>query len=363
MRASIRQVAERAQVSRMTVSRVVRGRRNQVNEETYERVLEAMRELNYVPVRSSFQNHHVETHVIGLVPYHRNPSRNQIDSKTYEGICDMAGRNGYDLFIMLRGEAEWMANREEVRFLDRRSDGFIFISPGSGEWQTALEALAKNNIPAVVCYRRDVPEGVAWVDADNEQIMHLAVDHLMEHGHRRLLYLGGPLRKGHDEGLLANVTGTRPNFDDAERRRHFESAIRFRGLNPDDCHQVTVTDPEWQLSRDEVRAIVESGATGIVCVNDYLGVQLWDILESAGLRVPEDISLISVDNEFNAAHRGLTTVEFGYDEVGRLAVESWIQLSSGDEAADCCRAVPVTLIERSSVAPPRLGNLSWTAFN
>jgi len=352
MRSTVRQVAERAQVSRMTVSRVLQGRRHQVSEATFERVLAVMHEMNYVPVRPVMQNRHHQTNTIGMVPYHRNPSRNLLDSLTFEGLCDCASQNGYDLFIMLRGEAEWMANREELRFLDRRSDGFIFISPGVHEWQTALETLVQHEVPSVVCYRRDVPEGVAWVDPDNEKIVELAMECLLHAGHENIAYLSGPKTFAGAQGLLANVSGPRVNYDDESRIRFFCEQLSARDqIEP---FVLCPADPDWKLERAEVQTILDSGATGVICANDHMALELWDHLDTMGLRVPDDLSLVGVDNQLLGAHRGLSSIGFGYDEVGRLAVQAWLELRAGAAAADCCRIVPIFLAERASVAPPNL---------
>ena len=353
MRATIRQVAARAEVSRMTVSRVLQGRRHQVNDQTYERVLEVIREMNYVPVRPVTQNRPHQTNAIGMVPYHRNPSRNLIDSLTFEGLCDGASNHGRDLLIMLRAEAEWMADREEMRFLDRRCDGFIFISPGAHEWQTALETLVQHEIPSVVCYRRDVPDGVAWVDPDNERIVDLALDHLQEYGHRNIAYLGGPKMTLAKNGLLANVSGPRTNYDDERRIAHFCARLSAAKSAEGEPFVLHPADEEWKLARDEVQGLLDSGATGVMCVNDHMALQLLDHLEALGLRVPDDLSILSVDNQQSAALHGLTSIGFGYDEVGSHAVQTWLELSKGKPAAQCSHVVPVHLVERASVAAPR----------
>jgi len=350
MRSTVRQVAARAQVSRMTVSRVLQGRRHQVSEATFERVLAVMHEMNYVPVRPVMQNRHHQTNTIGMVPYGRNPSRNLLDSLTFEGLCDCASQSGYDLFIMLRGEAEWMANREELRFLDRRSDGFIFISPGVHEWQVALETLVQHKIPSVVCYRRDVPDGVAWVDPDNERIVQLALGCLWSAGHENIAYLSGPKTFAGAQGLLANVSGPRVNYDDESRIRFFCQQAHAKGQA--EPFVLCPADPDWKLERAEVQAILDSGATGVVCANDHMALELWDHLEAMGLRVPDDLSLVGVDNQMRGAHRGLSSIGFGYDEIGRLAVQAWLELRAGAKPADCCQVVPAFLTERASVAPP-----------
>ncbi len=309
-----------------------------------------MNEMNYIPVRPVMQNRQIQTNTIGMVPYHRNPSRNLLDSLTFEGLCDCASQNGHDLFIMLRAEAEWMAHREEVRFLDRRSDGFIFISPGVHEWQVALETLVKHNIPAVVCYRRDVPEGVAWVDPDNEAIMELGLACLRRAGHERIAYLSCPKTFAAHTGLLANVSGPRVNYDDEARTGHFRSQMGAHGLEKP--FVLCPADPDWHLARAEVEQLLACGATGIMCANDHLALQLWDHLDALGVSVPDDLSLVSVDNQQNAALRGLSSIGFGYDEVGRMAVQSWLDLRAGAPAEDACKVVPVRLVERASVAPP-----------
>jgi LacI family transcriptional regulator/LacI family repressor for deo operon, udp, cdd, tsx, nupC, and nupG len=336
----------------MTVSRVLQGRKEQVNDETYSRVLAAMHEMNYVPVRPVMQNRHVETNAIGLVPYYMNPSGNAIDSVTIEGLCEQAGVHGYDLYIMMRPEAEWMANREDLRFLDRRCDGFIFISPGAGEWQAGLESLVQHGIPTVVCYRRDVPEGVAWIDPDNEAIIRIALEHLMAHGHSRIAYFTGPRPSLQGKERLANLSGVRPNFDDTQRQKYFTQMMKEMGNAKWSEQILWFRDPEWKLSEEEAREFFDSGATAVIC-GDLLAMQLWDRSLAAGLCVPEDLSIVSIDGSTAAAHRGLTTISFGYDEIGRHAVKTWVELNAGQSVKNCCKVLPVRLTERASVAAPR----------
>lgn len=346
-------MAARAGVSAMTVSRVLRGQHNLVSDETRARILEAVRDLDYVPVRAAMQNRHVETHVIGLVPYYINFPNNQLDALTYEGICRAARKQGYDLLVMLRDEADWMINRQEVRFLDRRSDGFIFISPGTGEWSEALQALKRHTIPSVVCYRRDVPSGVGWVDPDNDEIVRLAVEHLRSHGHRKIAYLTGATPASDASQL--SLSGARHNYDDEQRRAAFTRLMqggtpKKRGAFK--AHYIlSGATSDWRLDPNVLTQLGKLGVTGVVCINDLLALLLWDELEKQNWRVPHDLSIVGVDDSPQAAARGLSSVAFGYDEVGRLAIEAWLQLRSGKKAAQVSRVVPVHLVERTSVGP------------
>ena len=334
MRPSIRQVAEHASVSPMTVSRVLRGGKAQVAQETFERVMASVRELNYSPVVTTLQNRPTKTGSIGVVPFYSNVSNNLIDSQTFAGLCTQARAHSYDLLVMLREDEDWI-ERAAMRFLDRRNDGFIFISPDVQEWQTILGELQQHQVPVVICYRRNVPEGVAWVDPDNEEIVRLAVTHLHEQGHRRLAYVSGP--------------DCVHSFDDNARREAFGRQVRALGL--DVLPVIEGATSEWQLKGDALTRLRDTRATGVLCVNDFLALQLWQAADHAGLRVPQDLSLVGVDDQ-DTPHRGLTSVGFGYAQVGRLAVEAWVALQSGQSASDCCRVVPVHLVSRASVGAP-----------
>lgn len=356
MRATIRQVAARAKVSPMTVSRALSGRKHSLAPETYERVLEAVREMDYVPVRVAAQNRHIETRAIGVVPFHANLSHVMIDSFTQGGIYEGARKHGYDVLVMLRDEAEWMVNGKDVRFLDRRSDGFIFVSGGIDEWQNALELLSQHQIPTVVCYRRDVADGIAWVDPDNESIIEQALHCLWREGHRRIAYLGGPdivpMIAATDPNWLVSTLGAHSNYDDMQRRRLFLAASDHQDWQHLSIH--TATDVHWKIRPEIIDQLKDEGVTGVVCSSDYIALQFLALAEEKGVRVPQDFSVIGTDDLPGADAHGLTTIAFGYGEVGRLAVEAWIALLAGKPAEQCCHIVPTQLIERSSVSAPRI---------
>ena len=156
-------------------------------------------------------------------------------------------------------------------------------------------------------------------------------------------------------GLLANVSGPRTNYDDESRIAHFRDrlcAIKAADGGVGEPFVLHPADGEWKLAREEVQELLDAGATGVMCVNDHMALQVWDHLEAMGLRVPDDLSIVSVDNQQSAELRGLTSIGFGYDEVGRHAVQAWLALSTGTAAAQCSQIVPVQLIERASVGAP-----------
>jgi DNA-binding LacI/PurR family transcriptional regulator len=330
MRTNIRQVAALAGVSRTTVSNVLLGKEGRITPAKREEVLRAVEQLGYLPVRPSLQNRTGESRVIALALHDPNHARFDFHSRVYAGICETALRHDYDVLTVLRAEPDWAVNRTAVRLLDRRSDGILFL-PSDLDNTVTLNALVQHGIPAVSCYQRDVPEGIAWVDPDNHAAIQSMVDLVVASGHKRIAH-------------LTNFIKTQ--FDFRERKRAFIEAIERA-----DLPQIEggIVETQGIVTLDVAKQLVATGATAIVCANDWLAMQLWDFLESMGLRVPEDISLTGIDNQMQITHRALTTVEFSYGEVGGLAVEALIDRISGKSADECCYEVAPRLCVRSSV--------------
>jgi LacI family transcriptional regulator len=334
MRATIRRVAEEAGVSAVTVSNVLRGIDSRASAQTRERVLEAAQRLNYLPVGPpTSQNRVNETRIVTLVPEHLDLTHYELDLFTYEGIIEGARKHGYDVLTMVRTEHDRVLEREEMRFLDRRSDGFIFAVSTRGRWEASLDIVARHGIPAVVCYRRDTPQGVAWVDMDNDAVMEQVVEHLAARGHKRIAYLSGPS----------------DNFDEGERQRAWVEAMTRHGLEPRGERIVRGTVGRYVLHPQAAATVRALDVTAVACFNDTLALALWDALELQGLSVPRDISLLGVDDRPEAAVRGLSSVSHSFLEVGRLAMDAWVELKNGGDAAACSKLAPVELVPRASV--------------
>jgi LacI family transcriptional regulator len=335
MRATIRQVAELARVSPVTVSNVLRGLDHRAAPETRKRVLEAARALNYIPVQApTVQNRRSETRVVSVVFQHTDITRHLIDLYTYEGLVEGARKHGYDLLTLLREQPEWTTEGDDIRFLDRRSDGIIFAISMMGRWERALETLSRHAVPAVVCYRRQTPPGIAWADVDNAGAIETAVQHLTERGHQKIAYIAGP-----------NI-----NYNALERERAFVRALESRHLDLPRERIVTGYDNDYNIYHDALNAVLKQDISAVVCFNDSLALALWDLAEARGLRVPHDISIIGIDNRPAGETRGLTTIMHSFSDVGRLAMEAWVELKNGNDPESCNKIAPVHLIERNSTA-------------
>ena len=331
MRATIRQIAAEAGVSNVTVSNVLRGLGGRASEETRERVLAAARKLNYIPVKPpTAQNRHVETRVVTLVPEHHDVRHYDLDLFTYQGIIEGARHHSYSVLTMVQNEAE-RDGHEPLRFLDRSSDGFIFTVSLQEQWARVLDVVAHNKVPCVVCYNREVPDGVAWVDVDNRAAMRAAVEHLAERGHERIAFVAGPP----------------DNFDATQRRNEWTRAMKQRGLST--AFVVQGARAGYLIDTNALDAATRLDITAAICFNDTLALALWEAAVAQGKSVPDDLSLIGMDNRAEAQQRGLTSVAHSFADVGRLAMNAWVELKAGAPSADCCKLAPVQLIPRRSV--------------
>lgn len=343
MRSSIRQVAARAGVSPMTVSNVLRNRADKMGEETRRRVLQAIHDLDYVPVRAAAQNRHVTTQAIGVVFLWE--IEGVVSYPTFFGMCDRARRLDHDLTVFLRSEPDWVKPGTEAQFLDRRCDGFIFVGDNRRE---VSEALIRHRIPVVECFSVHPAPGAARILGDNASGMRQAVRRLAGLGHRRIAHLAGPCG----------------NTEAVERREGFRDAMREYGLSGHaDCIvQADTWGDRWgfgkeddgRLTRPFVEAVLEKDVTAVVCANDLFALALWRMAEEKGLRVPHDLSITGVDNVTEGALRGLTSVAQPFERIGQAAVDAIIALLRGTDAAEVSRVLPVELVQRASVAPPRV---------
>ncbi|MEO7900611.1 MAG: LacI family DNA-binding transcriptional regulator [Capsulimonas sp.] len=345
LRASIRQVAEAAGVSPMTVSNVLRGRTDLVVEKTRERVLQAARNLNYVPVRTAAQNRHIRTNAIGVVFLHSHRPDGPVGYPTFLGMYSRARELDHDLTIFLRSEPDWVKPGTEAQFLDRRCDGFIFVGSNRPE---ITEKLFENKVPVVECYSVAPSPGAARVLSDNADGMRQAVMHLAQLGHERIAHIAGP----------------QVNMEARERLSGFRAAMQERfGA---DYHDYVVLANTWgrimrfdnaygdidEITRPAIEAILSIGVTAVVCANDLLALALWRLAEERGLRVPQDLSIIGVDNIMQSQYQGLSSISTPFEQIGQAAVDAIMAIEKGVSTAEASRVLPVELIQRSSVSVP-----------
>ena len=316
----------------MTVTNVLHGR-DKVTAETRVRVVTAIRELDYMPVRSASQNRHVETRAIGVVfDFLHSPSFG-VDS-TFHGLHQGARQHNYDVLLLSRSNSADDARSNDEMFLDRRTDGLIIVNPRYR--QRLLKTLVRQQVPTVLCYSSFGPAGVGCVLIDNREAMRLAVEHLVERGHTKIAHLAGP-------GW---------NIETRLRREGYRRAMRHRSLDS----RIFEIGFEGRGEAEAVDRLLQSDATAVVCWNDTMALNVWRQAQSMGRHVPEDLAIIGVDDGPAAAEGGLTSIPNPYVDIGRHAVDRLLRLMKGESLDDCRELLLVHLVARASTTPSMQGS-------
>ena len=328
---TIRDVAEQAGVSKSLVSLVMQNAPN-VSDHNRQRVLTVARELGYRPNAAARSLVRQRSFLIGvLVSDFGNP----FFAELLEGIEEAAVTAEYRALF---NTGSRVAERELIALealLQLRTDGLILASPRFSDGE--LDRVPRG-IPIVMVGRDTSATGVDVVMNDDGRGSELIVDHLAGLGHRRIAHLHG----GPGAGAKARLDG----FLAAMERRDLEPIVFEAGFT----------------ERDGARAaemLLQVGPlpTAVFAANDVAAMGAMRVLEAAGLRIPEDVSLVGYDNvDFSGlGHIALTTVDQPRRRIGTLAVEMMIDRIDGRRTKRRRVTVDPTLVERSTTAPPRTG--------
>src|SRR5947209_1382169 len=182
---TLREVAERSQVSISTASRALNGR-SDVSKEVRERVLSAAHDLQYTVNQNARALKGASSKILGVVLY--DARANTFNGALMRGVYDAATPRGYSV-IVCDGGASIEAEQEAYRLLlEKRVDG-VLVNSGAGG-AGPLRRLVAAEMPFVVLNRRidDAGIDVDYVMVDAERGAYLATRHLLELGHARILY-------------------------------------------------------------------------------------------------------------------------------------------------------------------------------
>jgi LacI family transcriptional regulator len=334
---TMRDVARAAGVHPGTVSRVLNPRtRELVNPATADRVDQMAREMGYSlnPIARGLKTR--RTFSVGVViPDLTNPLFPPI-IRGIERVLDAAGYTA----LVASTDGDPARERQRIETLiARQVDGFV-IATAERRHPVVADAIAADL--AVVLVNRTIEGGgVFAVVPDDRRGSAMAVEHLAALGHRRVAHIAGP--QGTSTGLL--------------RYRGFTEAMEDGGLAVEKeliAHAEAFTIAGGQKAARTLLA--ERPPTGIVAANDLLALGAYAALTEAGLRCPEDVSVVGF-NDMPFADRfapPLTTIHIPHGHIGERAAELLL------ERIDDPAATPQTLmfepsltVRDSTAAPPR----------
>lgn len=327
----LKDIAQRAGVSVMTVSKALRDTRD-VSAATKTRVKLLAQQMGYLPDSSAQGLRTRTTKLLGVViPSLTNP----LFSRIVNALQERAYELGYDLLLAY---TLYTPEREEAcirRLLSRRIDG-LFVSPAYRMEHEArvYRELAARNVPVIVLgHLAPFCAHFPNVEADDVGGSFLLTQHLLNLGHKRIAFLAGPPAAPWSQ----------------ERFEGYRRALRGANLEVDE-HLV------FQAGRtleDGARAAAQMlnencPATAIQAVNDLVAVGCADLLMKQGLTIPKDISVtgfgdLTISEYFKVP---LTTVSQPKHRLGMAAMESMLELLRGNNAGS--KRLPTELVLRAS---------------
>lgn len=320
-------VAERAGVSIATVSRVLSGS-TPASAITRQRVLRAVEDLEYVPLRAGravdVPTH--ETH--GLVlPGLRGPYYSELLSG-FEVTAAQAGQSTVVVVCDASKDAE-----AAVRKILGRVDGIVIAN------DTVSDAMVRQIVRSTptVLVARDAIEGCDSVQVENFISSAELTRHLLEHGRRRLVFVGDP----------------DASHDISERYRGFLHALTHqRAVEVAEPIRVEYEETSGRRVMDGLREAEAAGADidGIVCANDELALATMVLLDREGRRVPRDVAVVGFDDIMTSRYLapGLTTVQQPMRELGRWAAIRLHERIAGRTFDVHPQVLPTRLVVRGS---------------
>ena len=332
----LKDIAERAGVSVMTVSKVLRDAPD-ISTATKARVRLLAEQMGYMPdsVAQGLRNR--TTKLFGLVI---SAATNPIFARDVMGIEEQAYDLGYDV---ITAHTLNIPEREESvirRLLSRRVDG-LFLSPvyRLDPSVPIYEELAKRGIPTVLLGQRaPFCQQFTNVETDDQAASYAATQHLVSLGHKRIAFFAGPPAS--------------PSYQ--ERLEGYRKALRETQVETDDNLVFNAGSTIEEGEKAALQLLNEGAkATAIQAVNDLVAIGAANVLLGQGLKIPGDISLVGFGNVLISEHFRvpLTTLRQPKLRLGLAAMDSMLKLLKG-ERPETKRLSAELVIRESTGAPP-----------
>jgi len=321
-------VARLAGVSHQTVSRVINGSPS-IRPETKAKVERAIAELGYRPNTAARA---LVTRRSGIVGIIGSNSGLYGPSSIQRSVQEAARAAGYFSSLVPLDEVTPDELHSALDHLTRQSVEAIVMIVGQ---EDALEVVhaASAGVPLIVV-EGDLSGRGLTVGVDQVRGAQMATCHLIDLGHRVIEHVAGPLSYTEAKG----------------RRAGYEATMREAGLTPGRLWEGDWTaESGYRIGRDLLR---NREATAVFVANDQMAIGVMHAFAEAGVRVPDDVSIVGFDDIPEAAYLNpaLTTVRQDFHVLGRRAIELVAKALEG-APADMPLLTP-ELIVRSSTAPP-----------
>jgi len=331
MAATIKDIARLAGVSIKTVSRVINNEPH-VTDETRARVQAAIRTAGYTPNLSARRLVQQRSYMLCILTY---PGYYQAASGALPKIMDIGYEEGYDiLFEPYYPTRKASKDRLSNLVNGRRFDGFV-TTPPCDQDDFVAELMTIYKIPLVQINPLNRANSIPCILPDDVQGAQLAVEHLIELGHRRIACLMGP-------------RNMRSSFD---RLEGYQQALASAGISFD---PQLVIDSEFThdggYTATKLLLQLEEAPTAIYAANDEAAYGVLFAAQELGLKVPEQLSVCGHEDLVysKTIWPGLTTIHQPTGELSEAAVHMLINILKGDPPDSIQLTLPADLVLRGS---------------
>lgn len=335
--ATIKDVANAASVSVATVSRVI-NRSDAVSEELKQKVTDAIKELDYTPNTAARNLVRRKTGAIGVVV-------NNLSDPFFHDLIrgfEMGGqRSGYNVIFCSVSGGDPKAKEKYVRYLSNGVvDGVILYGSYLSD-KAVVDYLRQDTDMSYVMIENDI-DGINCnkMLIDNYGGAKMAVNYLIEQGHKRIAHISGNTNR--------KVT--------LERLNAYVETMQEAGLKIDE-HYIQHTGEDYRKAYQRMINLIKAptAPSAVFCSDDGIASYAIRAIQDQGLSVPEDFSIIGFDNQtllpdnYQGPH--ITSIEQPLYDIGLESVLNLVQQLESNSGTPFLKTYPTTLIEKQTVKP------------
>nr|WP_315244210.1 LacI family DNA-binding transcriptional regulator [uncultured Albidiferax sp.] len=330
---TLNEIATAAGVSTMTASRAMNHQPG-VSRSTRDAILKLANDMGYVANRSAQKLSGGRSRVIGLLAAEMDSA---FTSALVSGAVRAVAAAGNEVLIYSLVDRAQRPNDNVLQLLQQFTDGVIAILPYQFGF---VESLSAAQVPVVTIDQHTTVSSIAAfpsIASDSYGGARSAMQHLAELGHRRIAFITG------DERMQSA----------RDRHRAYDDAVAILGLERDPA---LVLPGDYSLHGGRTAAqqllALPVRPTAVFAANDLSALGAMAVLQTAGLRVPQDISVVGFDDLEAASlvHPALTTVRQPIADMGRAAANTLLALIAGLDVATQQVSLPTELVVRASTA-------------
>lgn len=302
-----------------------------ISSETKQRVLEAVRELDYYPSAAARDLRRRKTNRIGFSYGYTTTDIGELASRLINGA--VAAAEKADFNVMLYPVTENQLEKLTRICKTREVDGLLLL--GGSQVAESIDLLQAEQIPFIVLVLQFEELDVPFVTADYRGATIEATHHLIELGHKRIAYVGQAALGKHHSDRIAS----------------YEHALKEANLTIDET-LVMSAGTEPGAGYQVMRTLLElaNPPTAVLVIHDPLAIECLQAVKDAGLRVPDDVAIIGSDDlrESRSTAPPLTTIHPPFAEIGRQAMESLLLQLSDASLPSTRLMLPAQLVIRQS---------------